>query len=272
MMWYPIPLRSEFFAYQQTNQQGISRPLQAFRSRVAQPSDLMQSYLALVSKRQWIRSYLPGVESVYLANSVTFNALRDTSNIDFFVVTWEKRLWTTKCLIDFVFWCINKWEWHSTRALCFNVDFFVTKDSQDLSRILLSPSDPYLVYWLAHLVPLYHSDFVLYDTIYEENKWIQYYLPNFLSRQTVFLGIDITIGNARSKRRSEWILYSVFWEISEYTIKYIYLVLLRRKKRKNPEVATHILVWWWLYKSYDDKRKRYALQWELSKKVDKKEH
>lgn len=69
----------------------------------------------------------------------------------------------------------------------FGADFIVTQDAQDFSRILLSPSDPYLIYWLAHLVPVYHRDFVLYDNIYEENKRLQYYLPNFPFRQTIFL-------------------------------------------------------------------------------------
>ena len=59
MMCYPIPLRSEFFAYQQIDQQAISRPLQAFWSRLQPPSEMMQSYIALLSKRQWIRKYIP---------------------------------------------------------------------------------------------------------------------------------------------------------------------------------------------------------------------
>ncbi len=275
MMWYPLPLRSEFFAYQQTDHQATSRPLQSFRSRVVPPDDMMQSYLSLVTKRQWIRSAIPGVESVYLANSITFNALHEWSNIDFFIVTESKRLWMTKSLVTFVFWCINTRERHTTKAMHFSVDFLVTKDHQDLSCILLSPSDPYLVYRLAHLVPIYHRDFVYYDTIYEENKRIQYYLPNFLARQSIFLWIDISIGSMRIKRCIERILSTVVGDLVEYIVKYISLLIFhRKKKRKNPATA-HILIWSWLYKSYDDKRKRYALQRELAKKTHtqaQKEH
>jgi len=153
----------------------------------------MQKYLALITKRQWVRKYIPGVQSAYLANSISFNSIREQSNIDFFVVTSERRLWTTILFVKFVLFIIRLWEKQSTRQMRFCADFFVTQDHQDLSRILLSPSDPYLVYWLAHLVPIYHRDFVYYDSIYEENKWLQYYLPSFSAHQTIFLGTDIVI-------------------------------------------------------------------------------
>lgn len=270
MMNYPLPLRSEFFAYQQT-QSWYVRPLQAFWSRLEPPSEQMQVYVDLIKKRQWIRQYIPGVQSVYLANSITFNALRDNSNIDFFIVTWPRRIRTTIVLVKIVFWCINSREHHrKEKKMRFSADFFVTQDEQDLSRILLSPSDPYLVYRLAHLVPVYHRDFVLYDTIYDENMWLQYYLPNFSSRQTIFLWIDVVTGVGRLKRWSERGIYSMVGSLIELLVKYLWKWVLWWKRYRLPVLAAHILVWPGLYKSYDDKRKWYALQREVFKKTQKK--
>lgn len=267
MMWYPIPLRSEFFAYQKNDPQAQMRPLQAYRSRLQPPSETMQLFLARITKRQWIWKHIPWVQSVYLANSITFNALNDSSNIDFFVVTSKKRLRTTKLLVGVVFACIHLRERQKTRAMRFCADFFVTQEHQDLSRILLTPTDPYLIYRLAHLVPLYHHDFVLYDNIYEENKRIHYYLPNFPIRQTIFLWTDILIGNSRLKRWWEWVMRSLVGDILELLCKGGSLVFIRRKKYRMPQFASHILIWTGIYKSYDDKRKRYALQREVFKKT-----
>ncbi len=269
MMWYPIPLRSEFFAYQQTDQQAINRPLQSFWSRLQPPSETMQAYIALLTKRQWVWKYIPWVQSVYIANSLTFNAVHETSNIDFFIVTRNKRLWTTHVLVNIVFFIIRLREKQATRTMRFSADFFVTQETQDLSRILLTPSDPYLVYWLAHLVPYYHRDFVFYDSIYEENKRLQYYLPSFPFRQTIFLWIDVLIWSSVIKRFGEWIMYSLLWIGIEYGAKACSLLFLRWKKYRLPALTPHILVASWLYKSYDDKRKWYALQREVYKKIEK---
>jgi hypothetical protein len=269
MMWYPIPLRSEFFAYQESDDQASSRPLQAFRSWLQPPSERMLQYIDQVTKRQRIWKYIPGVQSVYLANSITFNAIQDESNIDFFVVTGAKRLRTTKLLVKSIFFFIRLRERKTSRAMRFGADFFVTEEAQDFSRILLSPSDPYLVYRLAHLVPIYHADFVFFDTIYEENKRLQYYLPNFGFRQTIFLGIDVLIGVTWWKRVTERVMYSVVGDIRELVVKYFSLLSFRRVKWRKPFLAIHILIWSGIYKSYDDKRKRYALQRELLKKTEK---
>ena len=76
----------------------------------------------------------------------------------------------------------------------------LSRDRQDMSTLLLYPSDPYLVYRLAHLVPLYHRDFSYQDEIYGHNQRLQYYLPQFAFRQTIFLGIEASVGASRIKQ------------------------------------------------------------------------
>lgn len=193
MMSYPLPVRSEFFQYQETYT-GLHRPVQDFWSWLHPPSEQMKAYIAYIKKRQWIRRHIPGVQQVYVANSMSFNALHEDSNIDLFIVTTEKKLWITKLFVDSILRIIHTCSRQKTRKQRFDVDFLVDEDMQDLSRLLLTPSDPYLVYWLAHLVPIYHSDFRSYDVLYEQNNWLVYYLPNFPLRQTIFLGIDVLIG------------------------------------------------------------------------------
>jgi hypothetical protein len=166
---------------------GKHRPVQDFWSWLSPPSEQMKTYIAYVTKRQWIRRYIPGVTQVYIANSMSFNALQEESNIDLFVVTAEKKMWLTKLFVDSILRFVHLFSHQKTRKQRFDVDFIIDQEMQDLSRLLLTPSDPYLVYWLAHLVPIYHSDFRSYDSLYDYNNWLVYYLPNFPLRQTVFL-------------------------------------------------------------------------------------
>ncbi len=46
----------------------------------------MQAYVDHVNRLGWLWRSLPFVESVYVANSMTFNALHDESDIDLFFV------------------------------------------------------------------------------------------------------------------------------------------------------------------------------------------
>ncbi len=269
MMWYALPLRSEFFAYQQSTHNMQNRPIQSFWSRIHPPSELMGKYIALVQKWQWIWKYIPGVQSVYLSNKITFNAVDQQTSIDFFVVTLPERVRTTRILVISFIFLIQLREKKRGNKIRFCTDFFVTQECQDLWGMLLTPSDPYLVYRLAHLVPLYHYDFVYADSIYEENEWLQYYLPSFPWHQTIFLWIDILIGGWIIKRFGNRLLTSWCGVLWEYISKNFSLLFIYRKKYRKKSSALSVLIKTGWYKSWEDKRKRYALQWELFKKTQK---
>lgn len=262
MMGYPLPLRSEFFEYQTTTLDSW-RPLQAFRSWLHPPSEEMKALCIHLQKRQWIRNYIPWVRSVYLCDEITFNVYQETLPVKFFVITQTKQLWLFKllfALLTRVVALVTKLHWlqrHWQLSAC------VDEQHQDFSHYIFTTSDPYLVYWIAHLVPYYHEDFTLQDACIEKNSWLTYYLTHYPLRQTIFLPIDTKIWSSIFKRVMNKIFATwLFIAINALLYRCAFLLWKRRKKDQwtKSETLTH-------YLSQIDKRKRYALEWELAKKV-----
>ena len=52
----------------------------------------MHEYIAEIEKWRWLRRSLPFVDAIYVANSLTFNALHDDSDIDLVIITSPGRL------------------------------------------------------------------------------------------------------------------------------------------------------------------------------------
>ncbi len=263
MLGYPLPLRSEFFAYQTTKIEPW-RPLQAFRSWLQPPSDEMKSVCLHLQKRQWIRKYIPWIKSVYLCDEITFNKYEENGPIKFFVISQNQQLWLVKIL----FWLVSslvhfvtKLRWkqrHWQLSAC------VDENHQDFWPLVFSTSDPYLVYRLAHLVPCYHEDFTLQDSCIEKNHWLTYYLPNYQLRQTIFLPLEPVIWSSMYKRFLTK-LFSTWLFIAINALIYLIVSTIWKLRKKdhaawtrNETIAFSI--------TQIDKRKRYALERELAKK------
>lgn len=267
MTGYPVPIQKELFAFQHT----ISslRSLSDSRSWLLGCSEQFHLYRQKIEQRQRLWKTIPFVESVYISNSMTFNALREESNIDLFIVVTKGRLWHAKTRLGIVFKLLRLWGSSGKHPMSFSLNFVVTQDAQDISGLLLEPHDPYLIYRLAHLVPIYHRNFVYQDEIYEHNQRIQYYLPNFPKQQAIFLGIDIWVGQYRFKRMREFFAHTVLGDLIEQVLKVCWLLYLKIRKQYYPALAPHLLVSSTVIKCYDDKRKWYALQWKVWKKSER---
>ena len=85
VMKYPLPFQKEFFAYEEIVNI-VKAPEKMLFSR-AKPCEEMEEYIALVHKYERLRKSLPFIDMIYLSGSITFNALKEDSDIDLFVVT-----------------------------------------------------------------------------------------------------------------------------------------------------------------------------------------
>jgi len=99
----------------------------------------------------------PGVRAVCLANSIGSNNLRDGSDIDLFIITAPKRIWTTR------FFCAGLTKVLGQRPTAKNkrdkicLSFYVSAEHLNLSDLMLTGGDPYFYYWLRSLVLLYNK-------------------------------------------------------------------------------------------------------------------
>lgn len=129
-------------------------------------------------------SLLPGVRAITLGNTMAWRHARAQSDLDFFIITSPKRIWTTRILAVLptaVFGVRPKADSQSKNAVC--LSFFAAEDALNL-RSLMIPGDIYLPYWIASIVPLTASPGV-FEKFKNENSWIKEYLPNIFFREPV---------------------------------------------------------------------------------------
>lgn len=160
----------------------------------------MQEYVAYINAYGRLYKSLPFVKAIYLGNSITFNALKDQSDIDICIVVKHGRMRTARLrtLLLFTLFRIKRSGTKVRKKFC--LSFYIDEHELNLQRIALQPQDPYLVYWIAHLVTLYQDTPADPVSIWRYNDWIVHYLPNFPEEQSVFLPTRERHGRTMRKR------------------------------------------------------------------------
>ncbi|MDR2416093.1 MAG: hypothetical protein LBD75_05860 [Candidatus Peribacteria bacterium] len=151
----------------------------------------MNDYLAEIEKYATLYKSLPFVEEIYLCNSITFNALHENSDIDLFIITRPERIRTAKfwAMLFCTFAGIKRSLKKKGKRIC--LSFFITADHQNLYALSLPHLDIYLSYRIQHLVLLYQSNPTKQPEIFKKNKRVQGVLPNYPSKQCIFLGNQV---------------------------------------------------------------------------------
>lgn len=62
----------------------------------------MNEFLAFLKKWKFLYCNFPFVEEIFLANSISFNALKENSDIDLFVITKQGRIWTARFIMSLI--------------------------------------------------------------------------------------------------------------------------------------------------------------------------
>ena len=264
VMNYPAPFQKEFFAYEQAVDT-LKAPDKVEFSW-AKPCEQMEEYIAHVDKLAWLWRSLPFVEAVYLANSITFNALHDSSDIDLFIVTSEKRIWTARWVSAVMFFILGLKRGRKRVAKKYCLSFYVSKEALNLQKIRLFPSDPYLIYRIAHLVPLYQAFPQRAVDVYEANYWLRDYLPSFPMEHVIKLGNKVFQWRNGVKIWFERVLWWRVWNLLERVIKLIRVPIILLKKKQLGAIWETIVVSDEMLKFHADKRKAYAMKWKIARK------
>jgi hypothetical protein len=124
----------------------------------------------------WL-AVLPYVRLIAVINSLAMGTADADSDIDFFVVTKNKRLYFVRSIIIVIFRILGVYKTREKIKDKFCFGFFVTADNLNLQSILLKPADPYLLVWLSSMRPLTSEKYYL--ELMAANNWLKVYLPNF---------------------------------------------------------------------------------------------
>lgn len=138
----------------------------------------------LIAEKKWniamknakILRHLPGVEAIFITNTLAFSNAKDRSDIDLLVITKENRIWTTR------FWCAGLMKILKRRPTPKNkkdticLSLYQTKNDLSLKAYAYK-NDMHFTQWVSQMVPLYdpHS---LFPQFMKENQWAWKQRPN----------------------------------------------------------------------------------------------
>lgn len=285
IMWYPVPKNKEqFFLFddkfddffdkkwywntekKQEKHNNISIDDSNVTYSWENKCNLTDDYISFIDKFWWLFRSLPFVQCMYLCNSVTFNHIKGTSDIDLFLICKKDRLWIARFFSVLLFQIAWVRRYFNKISKRFCLSFYVTDDNIDLYSLMLKPYDIYLIYWIAHLVPLYEVEKGLFKRIFEKNNWIQTFLPNISIDQNIFIWNKLFTWSTWFKKFFETIYKWKLWTIKEKLIKFLRLPIMVIKKS---------ILWekWWgiiisdkmLKFHWQDIRKKINLKFKLNR-------
>ena len=268
IMNYPVPKHYQYFLYEKkinfTQKKSLSDFIDYqndFSRKEKNP--LLDDYINYINKFWWLYRSLPFVKEIYLCNSITFNALKNDSDIDLFIVTKNDRLRLARffsVLMFSILWLKRSLK-KKNKKFC--LSFYIIQDAKNLYSISLPKVDIYLTYWLVHLVPLYFEDGIN-NKIFTENKWINNILPNFPKKFIINIWNKIFYWKTKIKKILEFIFWWPIWFISQLLTKIIRLPIVIKKKNKLWDKWWGILINNHMLKFHNDKRKKIHLLFKVS--------
>ncbi|MDD3711104.1 MAG: hypothetical protein PHP37_00655 [Patescibacteria group bacterium] len=123
-------------------------------------------------------SKIPSVSGVAISNIIGDHNLRESSDIDFFIITKSGKIWLTRFFCTFLAKILHLRPNHKTKKDKICLSFYISSDNLNLEKYLLNDKDLYFIYWLVGLEPIYDKKNI-FSKFYQENSWLKKYLPNF---------------------------------------------------------------------------------------------
>lgn len=138
----------------------------------ATPSEIDRAFLEKTKKYIWYIKWIPGIQMIGVGNSIAMNAGEKESDIDLYIVTWEKRMWLVRILITLILsilW-VRKTDKHHAGRFC--LSFFSTLEWMNFSKFALE-DDIYLYFWIVYFQPILDFDNT-YEKFIEWQIWANF--------------------------------------------------------------------------------------------------
>ena len=271
IMNYDVPHHSSYFLFEKKwwkKQEDILRgqefPPDEQKYSWDQKNPYMDDFLKYINKFNRLYRSVPFIKSIYLCNSISFNALQADSDIDIFIITKKWALWRARLRSTILFFLFGlKRGVIRGKKKKFCMSFYVTNTHQNLYNIMLPQNDIYFIYWLAHLVPLYQE---IPENIYKYNAWLESTLPNFPGRHCINIWLTPGAGKSRFKKITEFLFGGIVGKGYEYIIKFIRLPIVIYKTKQLKEKGWGVIVNDNMLKFHMDIRKKIHLLYIMYKK------
>ena len=202
-----------------------------------------------------ILASIPFVRMIAVCNNLPYNNAEEESDIDFFIIKKENRIWMTRFFCAGLMQLLRMRPTKKTARDKICLSFFATQDNLNLKDIALRPYDIYLTYWIDQIFPIYDEE-GNYEKFREANKWIQEFLPNSFGVKVGF----------RRKVKLPFIIYKIkkilemlhsysFNGITEKFYKWLELKIMSRRLKEMANKDTRVIVNDKMLKFHDNDRR-----------------
>lgn len=198
----------------------------------------------------------PFVKMMGICNSLAFSNALEESDIDFFIVTKPKRIWTARFFTSLITKLLRlRPTLESTKdKIC--LTFFVTENVLNLEKLKFTEEDPYLTFWVSQVEPIYDPQGI-YQKFWEANKWIKKYLPNALPNQLVKRRKVYDSALVRLIRKAkELVLVNGIGNLLEKILKRIQLKVLPDRLKSMANQDSRVVIRDDILKFHDNDRRR----------------
>ena len=254
IMWYPIPNQKDFFVLNKKLK--IDKEYNYTNFSRNKGNETLKKLINITNRYWNLYRSIPFVSEIFLCNSMSFNATNKDSDIDIFIVAKKNSIRRARFFsaIFFKLAWIKRTLTDKKEKFC--LSFYVTQDHTNLQNILLKDTlDIYLIYRLAHLVPLYQE--------IENNNWIftanprfSKYLPNHPQKYCINIWNKKFTWNRKIKKILEFIFWWPFWKIAEKIIKQLRMPRLEKQVKKLWNKWKQIVINNNMLKFHDDIREK----------------
>ena len=110
---------------------------------------------------------------VAVGNSVAMNGAKESSDIDFFIVTEKKRMWYVRIFLTFWLSVFRQRKTSKYHAGRFCLSFFITDEDLSLEKIAIE-KDIYLYFWILFLKPIVNNDETYEKFITANTTWCDF--------------------------------------------------------------------------------------------------
>lgn len=241
IMNYNLPKNKQWFSFVELSldknifEKKIEKNIKQINDEISYEKITQEtSTLINICEKYWtLYRSLPFVETIYICNSISFNSCSENSDIDLFIVCKKWRLWICRFFSWFlfvIFWLKRSLKDKKNK---FCLSFYISEDKLNLFDISLKPFDIYLIYWIAHLVPIYEKENWNSEKFFQKNRWIYNYLPNLRIWQNIYIWNKLFLWNSWFKNFVEKIMwFSFVWNLFEKLIKSFWLPILIYKTKR----------------------------------------
>ncbi len=248
IMNYPLPLEGER-EFLRFDLKRIPNSLEKEFNKIDIRWDLLEELTNQIKKYQYLLKKIPFLKWAFVVNSISFRGVHSNSDIDLFLIVKKNRLWISRLFARRIFRKIKITKKHKYKRFC--LSFWIEEDKLNLRSISLLPVDVYLIYWIAHAVPIF-SDWWNTNNFYVANKWIQEFLPWWQPKQIINLKIPLLV----KKVKGTWSMFDGFWGDVVNGVIYILwrpLMLLKAFWNKE-EIGVGTIIKRWMVKIHKDIR------------------